>query len=105
MTFNQIVTVILTTLLTAAVGAFVGILRRYAKTIQQTIQDFECLKTSQRAMIRDRIVQAHDYFCNKGTIGKYSLATLEDLFREYVQLGGNSFVAGMMDDIRALPVH
>lgn len=55
-------------------------------------------------MIKDRLVTAHDYFCQKGSIGKYSLETLEELYSEYSDLGGNGFIKCMMNDIRELDI-
>lgn len=62
------------------------------------------MKTTQRAIIKDRIVQAHQYHTNKGFIDLYHLDALECMFKEYDEtLGGNGFVKELMIDIRELP--
>ena len=42
-------------------------------------------------------MQAHDYFRSKGSIGKYSLSTLEDLYKSYKELGGNGMAAKLVE--------
>ena len=71
---------------------------------EKIAKEFSVLQKSQRLMIKDRLVSAHDYFCTKGSIGKYSLETLEELYGEYGELGGNGFIKTMMNDIRELMV-
>ena len=97
MSKGEIASVLLTTILTSCTGAFVV----YARKV---LSRFAAIGTVQRLLVKDRIVQAHDYFSGKGSIGKYSLATLEELFTEYQKMGGNGFVRGLMEEIRELPI-
>ncbi len=97
MSKGEVLSVILTTILTSCTGAFILYARRM-------LARFTAIGTVQRLLVKDRIVQAHDYFVGKGSIGKYSLATLEELFGEYERLGGNGFVHGLMEEIRELPI-
>lgn len=97
MSKGEILSVILSTVLTSCTGAFVV----YARKV---LSRFAVIGTVQRLLVKDRIVQAHDYFVGKGSIGKYSIATLEELFAEYEKLGGNGFVHGLMEEIRELPI-
>ena len=77
---------------------------RSIKSVKDVWAAFSTLQEAQRAALRDRIVQAHDYFSEKGCIGKYSLSSLEDMFRCYTELGGNEFVHSLMEEIRKLPI-
>lgn len=97
MSLSNILNIIISVLLTSAVTALVT-------TLKKTAKEFKALQKSQRIMIKDRLVSAHDYFCTKGTIGKYSLETLEELYGEYKDLGGNGFVKSMMNEIRKITV-
>ena len=92
---------IFTAVLTAMIGSLAGAL---FATVRANIRAFRYLKSSQKVLIKDRIVSAHDYFCSKGRIGKYSLSMLEELYQEYLLLGGNGFVTGLMKEIRELPI-
>ncbi len=97
MDINNIVYIIFSVVITSVTSAFVTMVKRITNA-------FKILQKSQQIMMKDRLVSAHDYFCQKGTIGKYSLETLEELYSEYCELGGNSFVKTMMNDIRELTV-
>lgn len=93
----NIVNIIWSAVITAVTTAFI-------KTLKNTVKEFKTIERSQRIMMKDRLVSAHDYFCSKGNIGKYSLETLEELYSEYAELGGNGFIKSMMNDIRNLAV-
>ena len=92
------ITEIVTVIVTSALTVYIRKLLSDSKGTHQT------LKQSQQALLRYQIVQAHDYFRSKGSIGKYSLSTLEELYKSYKELGGNGFVAGIMEEIREIPV-
>ena len=94
----QIITIICTTFITATVTSFIAV-------IKGNVKHYKTLQASQMVLIKDRIVQAHDYFCGRGCIGKYSLSTLEELFIMYKQLGGNSFIENLMIEIRKLEIN
>lgn len=97
MDFSFIINIVVSVFLTSITTAFITTVKKIAK-------EFSVLQKSQRLMIKDRLVSAHDYFCTKGSIGKYSLETLEELYGEYGELGGNGFIKTMMNDIRELMV-
>lgn len=101
LSITEIVTVIVTSALTSITGALVVYIRKLLSDSKGT---HKTLKQSQQALLRYQIVQAHDYFRSKGSIGKYSLSTLEELYKSYKELGGNGFVAGIMEEIREIPV-
>ena len=93
----QLISSILSAVLTAATVALLNSLKTTRKT-------YGTMQEAQRSLIKARIVQTHDTSREKGYIGKYSLETVEDLFKQYTALGGNSFIVGMMEDIRELPI-
>lgn len=54
--------------------------------------------------IRAFITREHHYFCyQKGWIDDFSLECIEQRYSNYVQEGGNSFIKGLMEEIRKLP--
>lgn len=87
-----VVSVVVTAATTACIAAVRGFYRA-----------FRSIRSTQQALIKDRLVGGHDYFTDKGQIGKFSLDSLETLYSEYKELGGNGFVAGLMEDVRKLP--
>lgn len=56
--------------------------------------------------IKQDIVRNYHYFVDKqGWIDDFSLDTLELRFNDYKSEGGNSYIAGLMSEIRQLPKH
>lgn len=64
----------------------------------------DMLVSSDKEDIKSYITREHHYFCyEKGWIDDYSMECLEKRFAIYEQEHGNSFVEGLMNEIRALP--
>ena len=64
----------------------------------------DVLIQSDRDDIRSYITREHHYFCyQKGWVDDFSLDCIEKQYTHYVEEGGNSFIKGFMDDLRALP--
>lgn len=68
--------------------------------------DIESQETSiafKQCTLKGLIVQAHGTYMQLGHISKYVMATLEEIFEAYRNLGGNHYVLNLMDDLRKLP--
>lgn len=64
------------------------------------------LKQSDMLDIKQSIVKEYHYFVEKQKwIDDFSLDVLELRFKKYTEEGGNSYVAGLMSEIRQLPKH
>lgn len=61
------------------------------------------LTESDRDDIKAFITREHHYFQAQGWIDDYSLECIERRFVHYKREGGNSFIEGFMNEIRALP--
>lgn len=96
---------------TVAQGSFKGI-EEEIKILNNRLLEFhdeqkdvnDTLKESLLASTRDRINQAHDFYCKRKFIGAHALCVLEDLYSSYRRLGGNSFIKRQMEDLRGLQV-
>lgn len=53
--------------------------------------------------LKGLIVQSHSTFTQLGKIEPMVLATLEDIYKTYKDIGGNHFVDDLMEEIRVLP--
>ena len=76
--------------------------------IQQQILELhkriDMLIESDKDDIKAWLTQQHHYFCfQKGYIDDYSLDCMEKRYKHYEDEGGNSFVATLMSEVRALP--
>ena len=64
----------------------------------------ETLIESDKDDIKAYITKEHHYFVyQKGWIDDYSLDCIERRYDHYVAEGGNSFIKGLMEEIRNLP--
>lgn len=52
--------------------------------------------------LKGLIVQSHSTFIQLGKIEPMVLATLEDIYKTYTDIGGNHFVENLMEEIREL---
>ena len=67
-------------------------------------EKIDILIESDKADIKAYITEKHHYFMYKQKwIDDHSLDSLEKRFKHYVEEGGNSFVSGLMSEIRQLP--
>lgn len=75
--------------------------RVQSNKMQETI---DILLASDKDDIKAWITQQHHYFCYElGYIDDFSLDCIEKRYAHYKDEGGNSFIAALMTDIRALP--
>ena len=74
------------------------------KTLQDLSIKIDMLIDSDKDAIKSYITREHHYFCYQiGWIDDFSLDCLERRYQHYYDEGGNSFIQGFMDELRALP--
>ena len=74
------------------------------KKIDETNATISVLLASDKDDIKSWITEKHHYFCyEKKVIDDYSLDCIEKRYQHYVDEGGNSYIATLMNEIRALP--
>lgn len=74
------------------------------KGMQSLGSKIDLLIASDMDDIRASITKDHHKFCyQKGWIDDFSLECIEKQYSHYVEEGGNSFIKGFMDELRALP--
>lgn len=56
-----------------------------------------------QALLRDRIIQAHNHYAEKGHIPVYGMENVLAMYKAYHELGGNGTVTKLVDDLRELP--
>ena len=71
----------------------------------KTLQDnFAVVNERLQENTRNMIIDKHHYFCYEiGAIDDLSLQSLERRYLYYKSAGGNSFIDGLMEELRALP--
>lgn len=74
------------------------------KKVEETKSTISVLLASDKDDIKSWITEKHHYFCyEKKVIDDYSLDCIEKRYQHYLDEGGNSYVATLMQEIRALP--
>ena len=59
---------------------------------------------SDKDAIKSYITRQHHYFCyDKRWIDDFSLDCIERRYQHYTEEGGNSFIAGFIEELRSLP--
>ena len=67
-------------------------------------RDNEALKAASISRIKQQIVDKHNQFVREGSIDYLSLDCLQQQFKAYEAMGGNSYVHDLMKDLEALPL-
>jgi len=83
--------------LTTTVTAYV--MRR----INKKVNEQEALKLGVQALLRDRIIQSYNHHSEKGYCQIYARENLDELAKQYYNLGGNGVVHKLMDLTFSLP--
>lgn len=74
------------------------------KDVQRILTQLDGLISSDKDAIKAYITKEHHYFCYQtGWIDDYNLDCIERRYKHYKDLGGNSFAAALMDELRSLP--
>ena len=73
-------------------------------SVDKMTDKIDLLVASDKDDIKGYITREHHYFCyQKQWIDDYSLECIERRYNHYKEEGGNSFIKGFMEEIRALP--
>ena len=74
------------------------------KILKDLSAKIDMLVDSDKDAIKSYITRQHHYFCyQKGQIDDFSLDCCEKRYQHYSDEGGNSFIEGFMNELRALP--
>lgn len=74
------------------------------KALEDLSNKIDMLIESDRDDIKSFITREHHRFCYQiGWIDDFSLDCIEKRYKHYTDEGGNTFIPGLMEDLRALP--
>jgi hypothetical protein len=77
--------------------------KAYLDMLNKMNDNIDLLIRSDKDDIKAYIVSVHHQFCKQKWIDTYSLECCERRYEHYKDEGGNSFIAGFMEDLRSLP--
>ena len=79
----------------------------FIDTVKTKVNNIEAqlarLTESDKHDIKGWIVEKHHYLLKKGWVDDFTMDTLERRYSDYVAEDGNSYIAGLMSELRALP--
>lgn len=71
--------------------------------LKQKKTENEALKLGVQALLRDRIIQAHDHYMDLGFMPIHSKTNLENLHKNYASLGANGVIDSIYEEAMKLP--
>ena len=72
--------------------------------MKQKMRDLRATELGLQALLRDRLVQAYNHCVYvKGYCPIYEKENIENMYKQYHNLGGNGTVTGLYEEIIALP--
>ncbi len=94
--FNHTIEFVVT-LIVAFITFLYKKLMKYNDTIQHA-------KEGVKALLKNRIIEKYKYYKEIGTINIFDKQIVNELYREYENLGGNEIIHELVNDINALPI-
>ena len=89
--------------ISAAALVLVALIEAGAARDRKKIKNQNAVQDGVRALLRDRIIQAHNHYSEKGYIPVYGMENVLAMYNAYHELGGNGTVTKLVDDLRELP--
>ena len=85
--------------------AGLGILyRKLSKRVSDNQSRDKAMEDGIRELLKDRIIQAHDYYVNeKRSCSAFRKASIDSMYEAYHTLGGNGTVTRLCQEIDSLP--
>lgn len=91
-------------ILNQIVGVCVGGLCTYLwAALKEKKMENEALKSGVQALLRDRIIQLHDFYMKDGAMPIHSKSNLENLHKNYAKLGANGVIDSIYQEAMKLP--
>lgn len=90
---------ILLMIATGVIGYIGGMMK---KRISKEIDEDRAIKNGLRALLREKIIEICDRCIDRGYVHIHNLESIDDLYIQYHELGGNGMVTKLVEDARKL---
>ena len=91
----------------AAFGICLAVLsfgyRWVGKKVRRILEDEDATKRGTIALLRDRIIQAYNYYSDKKACPIYARDNILAMYKEYKTLGGNGTITGLVESLMKMP--
>lgn len=92
---------ILLMIATGVIGYIGGMMK---KRIAKEIDEDRAIKNGLRALLREKIIEICDRCIDRGYVHIHNLESIDDLYIQYHELGGNGMVTKLVEDTKKLPL-
>ena len=89
--------------LEAFFGGALALLGLVNRRISRRMRELDSVRMGVQALLRDRIIQSYNHYIDKGFCPIYALESMQAMYAEYHNLGGNGTITELMEKIRELP--
>lgn len=91
--------------LQAVINIIAGMIISYLFALySQKKKENDALKSGLQALLRDRIIQAYNHYCDdKKWIPIYALESINACYKSYEGLGENGVINGLIEQLNKLP--
>jgi hypothetical protein len=96
--------IVLQAIMTLIVGYIGTKIKKRETERKREQEEQEALRDGVRAVLRDRIVQAHNNFSRIGSIEIEELENISNMYIAYHNLGGNGVVTNVYNRILEIPI-
>lgn len=86
-----------------AFGSAITALGMAYKKLRKKLAKQAALELGIQALLRDRIIQIHNYYLDKGFCPIYARENISALYQSYHELGGNGTVTDLIERLMDLP--
>lgn len=73
--------------------------------VKKVYKDNKAVKLGVQALLRDRIIQAHSGYTEKGYCPIHGRENVAAMYAQYHDLGGNGTVTHLVEEIEELPIY
>jgi hypothetical protein len=84
-----------------SIGTFIG--RYWGVKLHKRFCEHDTIKKGLLALLRVEIVKSYNYYMEKGYCPIYARDSINSMFREYLNLGGNSTIPDLIEELNNLP--
>lgn len=99
---EQIIVYIITTILGIALGVVSSKLKKTREKDEKEKKKDEAIELGVQALLRNEIIRRYREFETKGEISILDQENLDEMYKQYQNLGGNGTVKKMMNDLYEL---
>ena len=90
--------------ISAAALVLVALIEAGAARDRKKIKNQSAVQDGVRALLRDRIIQAHNHYAEKGYIPVYGMENVLAMYNAYHALGGNGTGTELYERVKKLPI-